>query len=126
MPGQNISSVEPGAQRGHADVVDQRHAAAGRRDQHAVGRRVQREQHEVVHDGRAREPDQHPQQRRVAEQEERGVRGEREARHQQRELGGGGADAPGQRDHHAARKVIERTHFVQCTPGSAGTITRAG
>ena len=46
-----------------------------------------------MHDGRAREPDQHPQQRRVAEQEERGVRGKPEAGRQQGELGGGGADA---------------------------------
>src|SRR5690606_40680400 len=78
------------------------------------------------HHGGADEPGEHPRQGRVAEQERRGVRGEGEAGRAPDQVGGAGAVAVGEAAHQASRNSIERTHFVQRTPGSAGTTIRAG
>ena len=93
--------------------------------QQPVGRRVEREQHQVVRSRRPDEPDQtsgHT----GSPSDERGSRGEREQASTASRWPGRAVDArPGGRITRSGTRS-SATHLVQCTPGSAGTITRAG
>jgi hypothetical protein len=103
---------------GDDERQDRRDAQDVRRD--AIGRRVERPQDEVVQDDRADEPgDDAPRVRDPGDLGE-GVAGQGEEH-----------EVPGEVQRPAAvarphANVSLSTHFVLCTPGSAGTMIRAG
>src|SRR5690349_1666324 len=116
---------------GHPDVVDPRRhrqpriTVPDRGHDRPVGQRVQRHQQQVVADGRADEPDRHGEGPGGHEPGGR-VAGQAEAGEQGEQVQGTGA-VPAQLASHARlAKVRLATHLVLCTPGLAGTITRAG
>ena len=125
-------------QRRHANVIDQRDSArranATRSPREAIEQRVERQQHEVVndsgaskpgdevHDGapahdlndRVRRHSQCPRMRKYVQQARGEVTQPRSAWR------------VSQSPPHTLRKVRLPIHFVQCTPGAAGTMIRAG
>src|SRR5207247_3425381 len=103
---------------GHADVVDR--PDAERAGGGAIERRVAGQQHEVVQQQRGEEPGEHVVgAAHVDELQDRPARGRERDRVRGEVQRGGAVGAP-------HTKVILATHFVQCTPGRAGTMTRAG
>ena len=103
----------------------------------AVQHGVEREEYQVVQHNRPDEPQKEPARVRRPEDAREQVAGEGEAGCHQDGVGGTGAVEPpeprartltragGSRMHHV-RNLSSETHFVQCTPGAAGTIIRAG
>ena len=123
--------VDPGRARRCTDLPS---SAAGK---HAIERRVQREEHQVVQHDRPDEPQEEPARVRRPEDEREQVAGKGETGGHQDGVGRSGAVEPpeprtgtlaragGCRMRHV-RNLSSETHLVQCTPGAAGTIIRAG
>jgi hypothetical protein len=130
-PGQEQQQGQAGAEHRRADVVHDGDAGArGEGHERPVGAGVERQQDPVVQHDRGQEPHDHPRQRRVVEDDRRRVPGHRDAQQQDRGSQGAAEPAAGGRrgdvGHQVLRNSMARTHFVQRTPGSAGTTIRAG
>ena len=107
---------------------DAQAAAPGVGDERAAGDQaeqcVEREQHEVVRDDRAREPEHDAQ--RVADHVEHPrerVGGDRDAGRDGEQVQRAGAVLAAEGVH---ANLSSPTHLVQCTPGIAGIMMRAG
>ncbi len=126
----------------HPHVVDRRDQRGTAREdppscpagdhQRLVGEGVERVEHQVVGEHGADEPDQQREVLRARVDERDDVPDQGEAAHHgqqvQRVLAVEVAPEAQRGPHHAAfrRKSMDETHLVLWTPGSAGTITRAG
>ena len=78
---------------------------------------------------RPREPDQDPQALRPGQDAGDDVAGEGQAGDQRQQVQGASPVVAAEPRHHLTSfpvKVIRATHLVLCTPGAAGTMTRAG